>query len=130
MQSVARPIRAVLTERLSANEDLRAKVMSHMKNTLQPAISNIEIKWSDNSVNEVMEEKSDMVTNQFSSKIPPIFDGERLLAYHLYPSEARIPNMISMKADTPSGPLIIDIDIAEANMLDENGLVSIFQQND
>ena len=140
------------------NEDLRAKVMSQLKNALQPAISSIEIKWGDTSFNEhsitkepkktnhnlssqryyseymknlyqqhndedSTKEKSDIERLNVSSNIPPIFDGERLLAYHLYPSGASMPSMISMKADTPSGPLNIDIHISENNIIDENGLV-------
>ena len=116
------------------NEDLRAKVMNQLKNALQPAISNISITWRDNSVveestskdpNETKkhEKKDDIITKQVPSYIPPIFDGTRLLAYYFYPPEANQPTTISIKADSPSGSLTIDVDIVKANMVYHCGIV-------
>ena len=127
------------------NEDLRAIVMNQLKNALQPAISNIHVTWGDYSAkqesiskdqkhtknnefgqimkqeneNDKKEKNCDSMSQQVPSKIPPIFDGTRLLVYYFYPPKANKPSMISIKADSPSGPLSIDIDIVEANFLSD-----------
>ena len=134
------------------NEDLRAKVMSQLKNALQPAISNISIVWDDNSIiqqstskdtiktnenvfgrikslvrqenDKGLKEKNDvLITKQVPSNLPPIFDGTRLLAYYFYPPEANPPSTVSIKADSPCGPLTIDVDIVNTNMLHHCGIV-------
>merc|ERR1719334_351816 len=135
------------------NEDLRVKVMNQLKNALQPAISNIKISWDDSSLekqatsnlgaerkkNFFGEMKSKMkqgsgdtakknanvykIKKQVPFNVPPIFDGTRLLAYYFYPPEASKPNLINIKADSPTGQLTIDIDIVEANILHESGTV-------
>lgn len=112
-------------------EDLRAKVMIQLKNALQPVISNISIIWDDNSVEQESISKDpnkakkneSLITKQVPFNIPPIFDGTRLLAYYFYPPEANKTTAISIKADLPSGPLTIDVDIAKANMLHHSGIV-------
>ena len=116
------------------NEDLRAKVMSQLKNALQPAISNISITWDDDSVvqqtnskdsndTKKSEKNNHLTTKQVPSNIPPIFDGTRLLAYYSYPPEANRPTTISIKADSPSGSLTINVDVVKANILHHCGIV-------
>ena len=131
-------------------EDLRAKVMEQLKNALQPAFSSIEISW-DETMNEqppgskekggpkkslmgymksMMSLSKDdskksvrYLTGQVPTKIPPIFDGTRLLAYHIYHQESAMPKTIKIQAESPSGSLKLDIDINEANILHEAGFV-------
>ena len=124
------------------NEDLRGKVMAQLKNALQPAISNINISWEDvqpdlESISKDQENKKKKLSmeknstekersldlRQVPSKIPPIFDGTRLLAYYFYSQEAKKPKLISIKADSPAGPLIINVSIDEINILNEGSIV-------
>merc|ERR1719334_3076440 len=108
------------------NEDLRAKVMAQLKNSLQPAISNVNISWEgalpelesiskyqEKRKNDLLQEKNltekeknlDLRTKQIPSRIPPIFDGTRLLAYYFYSPETNKPHSININADSPTGPL-------------------------
>merc|ERR1712061_321648 len=63
------------------------------------------------------------LTGQVPDKIPPIFDGTRLLVCHIYPQECAMPKTIKIQAESPSGPLRFEIDINEANILHEAGFV-------
>ena len=85
-------------------EDLRPKVMSQLKNALQPAINDVKVEWLGVSPDEdtlltmpeVQAEKTLLgyrkpkvepvvsMTGQAPSRIPPIYDGHRLLAYRLF----------------------------------------------
>ena len=134
------------------NEDLRSKVMSQLKNALQPAISNITVFWDDNltkepststdkkekkknligqikskikkvNENDTKPQSLNFVSNQVPTNIPPIFDGTRLLAYYFYPPSAERPSAINIKADSPTGPLTIDLDITETNIINESTIV-------
>ena len=126
--------------------------MGQLRNALQPAITNINISWDDVSrkqqssskdhkqskkkllglfkskkiqgnVKESKQISSSFVTKQVPSKLRPIFDGTRLLAYYFYRPESNRPNKISIKADLPTGPLAIDIDVSEVNVLHEIGIL-------
>ena len=70
-----------------------------------------------------MDENKKSLTQQIPSNLPPIFDGTRLLAYYTYPSESTKPSVINIKADTPNGLLSVDINVTEANILHERGIV-------
>ena len=135
------------------SEDLRLKVMNQLKNALQPAISNVTISWEDdftaskltskdnkkmtktligrtkswkiygNKMDKKMS-KLDEMAKQVPLKIPPIFDGTRLLAYYFYSPESIQPTMINLKADSPEGPFSIDIPIDENNILQESRVIS------
>ena len=92
-------------------EDLRPKVMELLKNSLQPAISDVKVEWKDAKGAAIkydpMEEDPEVETRktllgymkpkrgkkgkkQLStigsapSKLPPVYDGQRLLAYCLF----------------------------------------------
>ena len=135
------------------SEDLRVKVMAQLRNALQPAISNIEITWDEtlpkqlpgskdnqkstkNLLGQVKSKMTpendndnkqsktiDFPSNQVPSTTPPIFDGTRLLAYYFYGPESNKPNKISINADSPNGPLTIEVDVTEANVLNESGII-------
>ena len=91
-------------------EDLRPKVMELLKNSLQPAISEVKVEWKDAEGDTIkydsMEEEPEVETRrtllgymkpkrgkgkkQLSTigpapaKLPPVYDGQRLLAYCLF----------------------------------------------
>ena len=86
------------------NEDLRPKVMSQLKNALQPAINDVKVEWlgvsqDDNALLKMPEVQAEKTllgykkpkaepevssTGQAPFMIPPIYDGHRLLAYRLF----------------------------------------------
>ena len=90
-------------------EDLRPKVTGLLKNSLQPAISDVKVEWKDAEgatikYDSMEEEEPEVETRktllgymkpkrgkkQLSiigpapSKLPPVYDGQRLLAYCLF----------------------------------------------
>ena len=116
--------------------------MDQLKNALQPAISNINVSWEDAlpdfessskdqenikktfSLEQNSTEKEiTLDLGQVPSKIPPIFDGTRLLAYYFYSREAKKNTSINIKADSQAGPLITNVLIDETNILHEGSIV-------
>jgi hypothetical protein len=95
-------------------EDLRVKVMGQLKNALQPAVTNIEISWNDTapeakkSLLDFLKPKKkngNKFSGQVPSKISPVFDGSRLLAFYLYQTGSETPKSIKITAETPGKPL-------------------------
>ena len=118
--------------------------MVQLKNALQPAISNVNISWEGalpefkgtskyqetrkkdllKETNLTEKEKNlDLKTKQIPSRIPPIYDGTRLLAYYFYSPESNKPTSINITANSPTGPLAINILIDEINILSEGNIV-------
>ena len=137
----------------SEREDLRTKVMSQLKNAIQPALSNVQIYWKDNAPSqtyynmavELVKEKTLLgymkpkkkpkkedtrdneicthLVGQVPCKVPAIFDGTRLLAYHVYDKEDSIPKQIEITALSPDGPLSVVVEVKDANMLEAGNFV-------
>lgn len=133
----------------SEREVLRTKVMGLLKNALQPAITNINVSWygkdsepdeiekSEKSLGQVKNQtkKDDrnverignvvefQLNGQVPTQIPPVFDGSRLLVYHIYKEEEPIPHKISINTASPAGPLLIDIAVEESNILKSGDFV-------
>jgi hypothetical protein len=60
---------------------------------------------------------------QVPSKLPPIFDGTRLLAYYIYDNETATPKTIKVTAESPDGPLTAEINILDSNILEAGDFV-------
>jgi len=126
-------------------EDLRGKVLGQLKNALQPSISEVEVIWEgvDEKVGEVKEPEVEMqktllgymkpkkvnsddrkvlkLEGQAPIKIPPIYDGSRLLVYRLFsPTETEMPKSVTVKASTPDGPLSVELPIEKSSFLSGN----------
>ncbi len=94
-----------------SEEDIRPKVMSQLKNALQPAISKVTVEWMDAPVQPLqlqegpvmpeLEKKKTLLgymkpkvqngvprEGQAPLAIPPVFDGSRLLVYKLFGQES------------------------------------------
>ena len=63
------------------------------------------------------------MVGQVPTMIPPIFDGSRLLLYHIFDSNCKMPKKVNITAESPDGPLTIDLDIDTANILKGENLV-------
>ncbi len=124
----------------STNEDLRPKVMTQLKNALQPAISDVRVQWVGVELNEDLTprpkpkvetkktllgymkpkpDKSVPTTGQAPLVLPPVYDGSRLLVYRLFGKEER-PTAAKVTADTPDGPLEAEIRLEESGRIEGN----------
>ena len=106
-------------------EDLRPKVMSHLRNALQPAIDSINVEWIgivDNS--NVVETRQpelklksplhkEEMFGQAPLHIPPIFNGHRLLIYHFFKTK-EYPTSVKITASTSNGPLSMELKLDQA----------------
>lgn len=119
------------------DEDIRPKVMSQLKNAMQPAISEINIDWEGVKNNKEIEKletektligymkpiKSDNknIKSDFQAptNIPVIYDGARMLVYKLFFKNQNIENIknVNIEAITPDGPLCITIPINNTNYI-------------
>ena len=119
-------------------EDLRPKVMGLLKNSLQPAISNVKVEWKDvkgTIIYDSMEEKETetkktllgymkqkmktqlSITGPAPSKLPPVYDGQRLLAFCLF-SDKENPVGVQVTAESPDGPLTVYLDITDGDFIE------------
>ena len=101
----------------TTEEDLRPKVLHLLQSSLQPAIDKVNVEWI-NDLGPVGPETSQPDDKELFSPygqapmtIPPIFDGQRLLAYRLFNKEEGKPVWVRIVAESPDGPLSIEIDI-------------------
>jgi len=125
-------------------EDLRPKVMGQLKNALQPSISEVGIIWNgikgEDDLNIGTEPEIEtrrtllgfMKAKKTSPKllqlqgpaplkIPPIYDGSRLLVYHLFSEKVKtIPKSVTITANTPDGPLSVDLTISNSCFIGGN----------
>ncbi|TRY77470.1 hypothetical protein TCAL_10676 [Tigriopus californicus] len=125
----------------TAQEDLRPKVQSQLKNALQPAITNVAVEWVGQDVapsdsvtvpDPVVETKNTLlgfmkskpspgqtipIHGQCPFNIPHVFDGNRLLVYRLF-AEAEKPTKVVITAKTPSGPLTAQVKIGEGSRIE------------
>ena len=123
----------------AVDEDLRPKVMAQLKNALQPSITDVDILWDGTSATggadlepepevetqktllgynkpkKTKETKSVKLEGLAPRKIPPVYDGSRLLIYHLFDeTERSIPKTVTVTAKTPDGPLSLSIPVDES----------------
>jgi len=122
--------------------------MTQLKNAMQPSVSEVVITWvgiveeSDSNVAEnpeletsktllgfmkpKMTEKSESkkvlsLRGQAPLRIPPVYDGTRLLVYRLFEAEdGKLPTMVKITAQTPDGPLSVELPVEKSCFLDGN----------
>ena len=118
----------------SIGEDIRPKVVSLLKHSLQPSLHELTIKWSGVNDGNILDDSNDnietkktlfgymkpkkvnsdkLLTGQAPKKIPAIFDGSRLLVYRLFANSEQ-PTGVIITAMTPDGPLNAEIDLENA----------------
>jgi hypothetical protein len=122
--------------------------MTQLKNAMQPSVSEVVVTWegivneSDSIVAENPElemtktllgfmkpkktgksegKKVFSLHGQAPLQIPPIYDGTRLLVYRLFEAEdGKLPTMVKITAQTPDGPLSVELPIEKSCLLDGN----------
>lgn len=107
-----------------------------IRNCNKGDVSDVELEWDSQENSTKKEEKSEPVLNkektllgynkplhpeseeeypstpeflQSPKLIPPIFDGSQLLAFGLFPDQ--VPNAVTIKAQSPDGPLTLKIEV-------------------
>ena len=114
--------------------------MGQLKNAMQPSISEVKVVWDglvdevDNAFEPELEKKRTLLgfmkpkeemkrvlrlDGQAPARIPPIYDGTRLLVYRLFAADA-IPKTVKITAQTPDGPLSVDLPVEEKSILAGN----------
>ena len=120
--------------------------MAQLKNALQPCIADVQIKWGKNgqyegsaSLEVEVETKKTLfgygkqkkkmkfsVKNQVPSKIPPIYDGNRLIVYKQIAKSFDNNEEVSIKAKTPEGDLEHTFNITLDSFIEGNSLHQLF----
>jgi hypothetical protein len=118
--------------------------MSQLKNAMQPSLAEVSVVWT-GVVDDQQgaEEPTEVETKptllgfmkpkpnsksenklsafgQAPSRIPPIYDGTRLLVYRLFKSQSGIPTGVKITAQTPDGPLSVEVPVDEKSYLNGN----------
>ena len=85
------------------NENISGKVIKQLKDGLQPCIFDIELDWgADESAKDYC---------QAPNKVPPLYDGTRMLVYFLWGENTKLANNVKIIAKTPEGDLSESIKI-------------------
>ena len=109
--------------------------MSQLKNAMQPSLADVTVVWNGVTEDEepglepLLETKPTLLGymkpkaespgtklsafGQAPTRIPPIYDGTRLLVYRLFKPESLTPKCVTITAQTPDGPLAVEIPIDE-----------------
>ena len=127
----------------SINEDLRPKVMKLLKNSLMPALTNVQILWNnekeakvnpslnkdglDLSVNKERTllgfNKPEPVQPLSPTSFPGVlFDGTRMLSFKNFDLEKNLQN-VTITAQAPDGPLSLEVPIGKECYLTSGTLV-------
>ena len=127
----------------SINEDLRPKVMKLLKNSLMPALTNVQILWNNEkeakvnpSLNKdgldlsVNKERTLLGFNKpapvqplSSTSFPGVlFDGTRMLSFKNFDLEKNLQN-VTITAQAPDGPLSLKVPIGKECYLTSGTLV-------
>lgn len=129
----------------SLEERLEKKVMQQLQDALQPALTDIKIKWEGyddtgqspvhvnvpvqtektlmgygKPLDEPMKTVSDKPEKKLrqapcDAMIPPVFDGKHLIVYALLARDAHVPKWAEIIASSPIGPLSLKISLNEQN---------------
>jgi len=132
----------------SQGEQITPKIMEQLKNALQPCIADIEVKWGKSGQFEgsgelqvEVETKKTLfgfgkpktksntkisIKNQVPSKVPPIYDGNRLIVYKKIDNNFEIGEEITIKAKTPEGILEHIFKVTNDSFIEGRNLHQLF----
>ena len=130
----------------SQGEQITPKIMEQLKNALQPCIADIEVKWGKSGQFEGRGEmevevktkktlfgfgkpKSKIkfsIKNQVPSKVPPIYDGSRLIVYKKIEKNFVVNEEITIKAKTTEGVLEHTFKITTKSHIEGRNLHQLF----
>ena len=88
-------------EFIAPGERIEPKVLRQLSRLLSPALSDVKVEWVGADVTQV------------PADVPPVFAGSRLLLYGW--AKSGRPSSLRLRANTPSGPLVFEVPITEAD---------------
>merc|ERR1719266_2475815 len=118
----------------SLNEDLRPRVMTLLKNSLMPSLTNVEIVWNKKKENNATAPLNKVRTllgfnkPETDQPFPPtscpgvLFDRSRMLSFKIFDHDEIVEN-VTITAQAPDGPLSVEIPIGKENLLESGRLV-------
>ena len=131
----------------SQGEQITPKVMSQLKNALQPCISDVRLKWPHSQEFEGGQEKFNVeietkktlfgygkprshtkisVKSQVPAKVPPIYDGHRLVVFKLLEQSLAGREEITLRARTCEGELEVSVPVTTDSFIQGNSLHQLF----
>ena len=131
----------------SQGEEITPKVMTQLKNAMQPCISDVKLKWphsqefegGQENFNVEIETKKTLfgygkpkshtkvsVKSQVPTKVPPIYDGNRLVVYKLLEESVGRKQEISLRARTCEGVLEVSVPVSTESFIQGNSLHQLF----
>jgi hypothetical protein len=124
---------------VESDENIQKQTLSQLKNALQPALSEVNVKWSgiptetepspkeiEVPVNktktlfgynkplnqaEPSSSLSPVVCVQAPAKIPPVFDGSQMIVLGVFTTDLK-PTGAVITALSPDGPLSLDLEVS------------------
>jgi Ca-activated chloride channel family protein len=99
-------------EFIAPGERLERKVLRQLGRALAPAVSSLEIDWGGLSV------------TQAPHRVPPVFDGGRLIVYGLF-DEAPRAGRVSLRGVAPTGAVECHMDVDPARALRGNVVTAL-----
>ena len=130
----------------SQGEKITPKVMSQLRNALQPGITDVRVRWPNSdtfeghgNMNVEIETKKTLfgygkpkqktkfsVKSQIPTKIPPIYDGSRLVVYKLLEQNVTGNPELILKARTCEGDLEVVLPVTTESFIQGNSLHQLF----
>ena len=124
----------------SLNEDLRPKVMTLLKNSLMPSLTNVKVSWNKDSDQKMISSSASTVRSLLGFGKPSettkddknedyepgvLFDGTRMLHFKIFnEKDLQEPlEKVIVSAQAPDGPLSIEIPISKESYLNHGQLV-------
>ncbi len=130
----------------SLEEDLRPKVLSLLKNSLMPSLTNVEVLWNDEQSSEQSSGKNPILNKartlmgfnkpledepevilEMDDKPGPLFDGSRMLEFKIFPKDKAL-HQVTIKAQAPDGPLSLTIPIEDKSYLSISSIGNIIHK--
>ncbi|XP_021948454.1 von Willebrand factor A domain-containing protein 5A [Folsomia candida] len=118
---------------VEGDASIQKATLSQLKNALQPSLTDIKIEWMgirNPQRVELNTEKTlfgynkpvepEVKGSKFSQSpknIPPIFDGSQLVVFGIFPPGQDRPSGVKLTANSPDGPLTLNIAMNETNLL-------------
>jgi len=92
-------------------ENIAGKVMKLLKQSLQPCVHDVQIKWTSG-------EALDIESSQAPLQAPPVYDGSRMLIYKLWGTTGGVGEKVTITAKTPEGNLSLDVKIDKESFVE------------
>merc|ERR1719369_2073029 len=104
-------------------ENIAGKVLKQLKLSLQPCVHDVQVIWDDGASSVI---NNEIESCQAPSKIPPVYDGSRLLVYKVWNKESNLGDNVKIIAKTPEGNLSSEVKIDKESYIEGNLIHKLF----